>query len=220
LSYFQVIDITLPQICALPKDSGPCNGYNPRFYFNSRNLRCEQFVWGGCEGNPNTFETREHCEFTCPSKFGTYDKCAFVISTMFSNRKHYSERTTKFWTATASPTPSSFGCTTTCAAYASGIEKYVVQSTINLEMLKESTLRRPTSAPSSGQRRSCWRPHAVIEAQSRLRPVARFSATAFGTGSGAARSPHRPARLLPTGGCAVRGAALPERPSGRRLPER
>uniref|UniRef100_A0A915K375 BPTI/Kunitz inhibitor domain-containing protein n=1 Tax=Romanomermis culicivorax TaxID=13658 RepID=A0A915K375_ROMCU len=61
-----VIDIVLPHICALPKDPGPCNGYNPRFYFNNRNLRCELFVWGGCQGNQNNFENKQICDFACP----------------------------------------------------------------------------------------------------------------------------------------------------------
>lgn len=60
------MDVNVPPVCAPEKDVGTCKGYSPRYYFNSRNLRCELFVWSGCGGNSNNFESKEICEFTCP----------------------------------------------------------------------------------------------------------------------------------------------------------
>ncbi|XP_048354804.1 papilin-like isoform X2 [Sphaerodactylus townsendi] len=52
-------------ICKLPQDPGPCSGHIPRFYYNSLNKTCEQFVYGGCEGNDNRFETQTECAWKC-----------------------------------------------------------------------------------------------------------------------------------------------------------
>jgi hypothetical protein len=37
----------------------------PRFYFNAATGACEQFVYGGCGGNDNRFETMEACQAAC-----------------------------------------------------------------------------------------------------------------------------------------------------------
>ncbi|XP_078313590.1 uncharacterized protein LOC111130469 isoform X3 [Crassostrea virginica] len=50
-------------VCEQPKTTGPCRAYFLRYYFNGR--ECEQFVYGGCQGNDNNFETQEQCESTC-----------------------------------------------------------------------------------------------------------------------------------------------------------
>jgi hypothetical protein len=39
--------------CQLPIVPGPCEGYYPRFGYNSETKNCEQFVYGGCLGNNN-----------------------------------------------------------------------------------------------------------------------------------------------------------------------
>ncbi|XP_003380506.1 putative papilin [Trichinella spiralis] len=45
-------------ICNLPKDTGPCRAYIPSFYFDRMTQQCQQFVYGGCQGNENRFPTR------------------------------------------------------------------------------------------------------------------------------------------------------------------
>lgn len=52
-------------ICSMNRDPGLCMGYFPRFYYNPSTKRCETFVYGGCQGNMNNFETLEACENTC-----------------------------------------------------------------------------------------------------------------------------------------------------------
>ncbi|MCB9553322.1 MAG: hypothetical protein H6705_15865 [Myxococcales bacterium] len=52
-------------LCALPPESGDCDGAFPRWYFNDDSGQCEEFVYGGCGGNGNNFETREACEARC-----------------------------------------------------------------------------------------------------------------------------------------------------------
>jgi hypothetical protein len=59
---------TSPSLCALPAETGPCEAYFPRFFHNAETGFCESFVYGGCEGNENNFETLEECTATCGSK--------------------------------------------------------------------------------------------------------------------------------------------------------
>ncbi|XP_026877761.2 tissue factor pathway inhibitor a isoform X1 [Electrophorus electricus] len=51
--------------CALKKDEGPCKAVKERFYFNTDTGYCENFEYGGCQGNANNFETLEACEEMC-----------------------------------------------------------------------------------------------------------------------------------------------------------
>ncbi|XP_078484376.1 uncharacterized protein LOC100180559 isoform X2 [Ciona intestinalis] len=51
--------------CHLPKVRGPCKGSIPRFYYNPTTNRCQIFVYGGCAGNENNFETPRQCQSLC-----------------------------------------------------------------------------------------------------------------------------------------------------------
>ncbi|KAJ7381087.1 hypothetical protein OS493_004685 [Desmophyllum pertusum] len=52
-------------ICTLPMIEGPCKGFMPRWFYNSKKGRCEQFVYGGCSGNANRFNTKTQCQLRC-----------------------------------------------------------------------------------------------------------------------------------------------------------
>ncbi|XP_072415087.1 WAP, Kazal, immunoglobulin, Kunitz and NTR domain-containing protein 2 [Chiloscyllium punctatum] len=53
-------------ICNLPALQGPCKVWDPRWAYNSLMKQCQSFIYGGCGGNENNFESRETCEEICP----------------------------------------------------------------------------------------------------------------------------------------------------------
>ncbi|XP_054082505.1 actinia tenebrosa protease inhibitors [Zeugodacus cucurbitae] len=51
--------------CYQPREVGRCFGLFRRYAYNADSRRCEEFVYGGCGGNRNNFESKEACESTC-----------------------------------------------------------------------------------------------------------------------------------------------------------
>jgi len=51
--------------CELAADAGPCHDYVDKWFYDMQSKRCEQFLYGGCEGNDNRFSSQEECERTC-----------------------------------------------------------------------------------------------------------------------------------------------------------
>ncbi|UYV74611.1 PAPLN [Cordylochernes scorpioides] len=60
-------------VCALPRDPGPCQDALPRWYHDTAASTCLQFKYSGCEGNANRFKSRERCEATCVA--GSSNRC-------------------------------------------------------------------------------------------------------------------------------------------------
>ena len=54
-----------PFLCLEPPESGTCEAYFERYAFDARTGTCRGFVYGGCGGNANNFETAEECHATC-----------------------------------------------------------------------------------------------------------------------------------------------------------
>lgn len=55
-------------VCQLPFERGTCSLYVQRWGFDPVNSRCVHFVYSGCGGNRNNFETKEACEQRCFGK--------------------------------------------------------------------------------------------------------------------------------------------------------
>uniref|UniRef100_A0A6B0U0T5 Putative kunitz n=1 Tax=Ixodes ricinus TaxID=34613 RepID=A0A6B0U0T5_IXORI len=51
--------------CELTPDDGPCRARIPSYYFDKFTGTCKEFMYGGCEGNANNFETLEACNEKC-----------------------------------------------------------------------------------------------------------------------------------------------------------
>lgn len=62
-------------MCSLQSKPGRCYGYFKRFYFNINSGRCEKFIYGGCSGNENNFESKRECENKCGPK-----QCKFILN--------------------------------------------------------------------------------------------------------------------------------------------
>ncbi|GAV00689.1 hypothetical protein RvY_11503-2 [Ramazzottius varieornatus] len=52
-------------ICTMDKAEGNCKDYYPRWYFDRDSRTCQQFIYTGCNGNENRFDTQEDCENGC-----------------------------------------------------------------------------------------------------------------------------------------------------------
>ncbi|XP_037836012.1 collagen alpha-6(VI) chain isoform X2 [Kryptolebias marmoratus] len=54
--------------CLLQQDSGSCQDYSMKWFFDTVQKECTRFWYGGCGGNNNRFETQEECEKMCVMK--------------------------------------------------------------------------------------------------------------------------------------------------------
>ncbi|XP_037499042.1 carboxypeptidase inhibitor SmCI [Rhipicephalus sanguineus] len=62
--------ITLEKIeartrCFLKMDAGSCRAAWPRWFYNYTAGKCQSFIYGGCKGNQNNFQTKPKCEQYC-----------------------------------------------------------------------------------------------------------------------------------------------------------
>ncbi|XP_006637369.2 WAP, Kazal, immunoglobulin, Kunitz and NTR domain-containing protein [Lepisosteus oculatus] len=53
-------------VCSLPAVQGPCKVWEARWAYNPLMKQCQAFAYGGCQGNGNSFRSREECEESCP----------------------------------------------------------------------------------------------------------------------------------------------------------
>ena len=52
-------------MCKLNPDAGTCRGYNILWYYDTSIQRCQRFVYTGCDGNGNRFDTENECLDLC-----------------------------------------------------------------------------------------------------------------------------------------------------------
>ncbi|KAG5669426.1 hypothetical protein PVAND_017313 [Polypedilum vanderplanki] len=67
---FMTINFVSADPCHQPPDAGRCRATVMQYYFDTASKSCEQFVYGGCGGNENRFQTQEQCQQTCAKHMG------------------------------------------------------------------------------------------------------------------------------------------------------
>ncbi|CAK5014651.1 unnamed protein product [Meloidogyne enterolobii] len=58
-------DYGLPEICKLEQVTGPCLALFERWWYDIKLGKCQNFTYGGCDGNGNNFKTKLECQQTC-----------------------------------------------------------------------------------------------------------------------------------------------------------
>ncbi len=64
-SEMQSTEETTTHACQITADPGPCTAELIKFFYDSMAQRCRQFIYGGCDGNKNNFNTEAECLQTC-----------------------------------------------------------------------------------------------------------------------------------------------------------
>ncbi|XP_068184626.1 amyloid beta (A4) precursor protein b isoform X1 [Antennarius striatus] len=65
------IEEVVRAVCWARAESGPCHAMLERWYFMPKKRRCVPFLFGGCGGNRNNFESEEYCLAVCSSSLPT-----------------------------------------------------------------------------------------------------------------------------------------------------
>lgn len=66
---FDKIPIKLAKdTCHKAAETGNCQNYEARWYYDTKEERCRQFYYGGCGGNDNNFGTEDACLSRCERK--------------------------------------------------------------------------------------------------------------------------------------------------------
>ncbi|KAB0382852.1 hypothetical protein FD755_004769 [Muntiacus reevesi] len=55
-------------VCTLPKVPGPCNAFFVRWWYDQQKEICSSFIYGGCQGNNNNFQSEGVCRAICPRR--------------------------------------------------------------------------------------------------------------------------------------------------------
>lgn len=52
-------------VCTMEAETGPCRASMPRWHFDLSKGKCVRFIYGGCAGNRNNFDSEEYCMAVC-----------------------------------------------------------------------------------------------------------------------------------------------------------
>ncbi|XP_076968546.1 amyloid beta precursor like protein 2 isoform X4 [Tamandua tetradactyla] len=61
----EIITHDVKAVCSQEAMTGPCRAVMPRWYFDLSKGKCVRFIYGGCGGNRNNFESEDYCMAVC-----------------------------------------------------------------------------------------------------------------------------------------------------------
>ena len=61
-------------------------GYFERFYYDVATQKCQLFIYGGCQGNKNRFNTLEECNAACGKQV-----FHIAMQTTYLEKYHYTQ---------------------------------------------------------------------------------------------------------------------------------
>ncbi|XP_072489828.1 early lactation protein [Notamacropus eugenii] len=59
------LSLLVPSLCLLPPVRGNCSSQILHYFYNTTSRTCETFIYSGCNGNRNNFNSEEYCLKTC-----------------------------------------------------------------------------------------------------------------------------------------------------------
>jgi hypothetical protein len=84
-----VSSATMDDRCLLDADPGSCKALVTRWFYNQNTGSCDTFVYGGCQGNWNNFESEHLCKVACLGEpcicTAQYDPVCSTEGNTFSN---------------------------------------------------------------------------------------------------------------------------------------
>uniref|UniRef100_A0A3Q3F5Q9 BPTI/Kunitz inhibitor domain-containing protein n=1 Tax=Kryptolebias marmoratus TaxID=37003 RepID=A0A3Q3F5Q9_KRYMA len=57
--------VSASELCGLSPEPGRCRAAFPKFYYDPSSASCQSFLYGGCGGNANNFDSVEECMSRC-----------------------------------------------------------------------------------------------------------------------------------------------------------
>uniref|UniRef100_A0A4W4FD09 BPTI/Kunitz inhibitor domain-containing protein n=1 Tax=Electrophorus electricus TaxID=8005 RepID=A0A4W4FD09_ELEEL len=63
--YDEVFVSSVSSVCHEPMSEGHCSEYTLLWYFHLSSRECRPFVYSGCGGNRNRFQTKHDCQTYC-----------------------------------------------------------------------------------------------------------------------------------------------------------
>ncbi|XP_018427828.1 PREDICTED: amyloid-like protein 2 isoform X1 [Nanorana parkeri] len=79
-------------VCSQEAETGPCRAMFPRWYFDPQQKKCVRFIYGGCGGNRNNFESEDYCMAVCkvtiPATSAPSDDVDVYLETPADDNEH------------------------------------------------------------------------------------------------------------------------------------